>query len=228
MSGAADADLLLTALQFGDGQFPGGGFGFSWGLESLIADGKLTRPEFAGFLRGQLQHRWASCDRVMVAHAHAASTDLPRLLELDDLADAVLTIEPLRLGSGRAGAALLGTHLRLGTPGAGALKDAITRGEATGHLAVVQGMTLAGVGLDRAATLAVSAYGMAQSLCTAGIRLGLIGHLDAQRALSAIRPYLCRLMADPVPSLEEIGSFTPLADIAGMRHTDQTQRLFSN
>ena len=223
-----DSKLLLTALQYGDSQFPGGGFAFSWGLESLIADGKLVRAEFAGFLAGQLQHRWAPCDRVIIAHAHAASDDLASLLALDDLTDAVLTVEPLRRGSRRAGAALLGTHLRLGTPGARALKDAVDREETTGHLAVVQGVTLAGVGLDRMAALAVSAYGMAQSFCTAAIRLGLISHLDAQRAVSAVRPVLGRLMTDPVPALEDIYSFTPLADIAAMRHTDQTQRLFSN
>ena len=223
-----DASSLLTALQFGDGQFPGGGFAFSWGLESLIADGKLTRPEFARFLAGQLEHRWAPCDRVIIAHAHAALDSLPELVALDDLTDALLTVEPLRMGSSRAGAALLGTHLRLGTPGAKALKHAIDRGEAIGHLAVVQGMTFAGVGLDRVAALAVSAYGMAQSFCTSGIRLGLISHLDAQRALATVRPFLSQLLAEPVPPLACIHNFTSLADIAAMRHTDQAQRLFSN
>lgn len=228
MTGANDANLLLTALQFGDGQFPGGGFAFSWGLESLIADGRLTRTEFARFLAGQLQHRWAPCDRIIIAHAHAAFDDLPSLLALDDLTDALLTVEPLRTGSRRAGAALLGTHLRLGTPGSKALRNAIDRGEAIGHLALVQGATLAGVGLNRLAALAVSAYVMAQSFCTAAIRLGLISHLDAQGAVSGLRPRLAELMADPVPPLEDIYSFTPVAEIAAMRHTDQMQRLFSN
>jgi urease accessory protein len=228
MRAEVDPGLLLTALQYGDGQFPSGGFAFSWGLESLVADGKLTGTEFAGFLAGQLQHRWAPCDRVIIAHAHAAWNDLSGLLQLDDLTDALLTVEPLRTGSMRAGAALLGTHLRLGTPGTKPLKDAIDRGQAAGHLTVVQGLTLAGIGFDRVATLSVCAYGMAQSFCTAAIRLGLIGHLDAQRTLSAIRPFLGQLMADPMPSLDDIHSFTPVADIAAMRHIDRKQRLFSN
>jgi urease accessory protein len=223
-----NAGALLTALQFGDGQFPGGGFAFSWGLESLAADGKVSRMGFADFLAGQLRHRWGNCDRVILVHSHAASHNLARLLELDDLTDAWLTAAPLRTGSRRAGAALLGTHLRLGTPGAQILKDALDRGDACGHLPVVQGVTLAGVGLDARAAIAVSAYGVAQSLCTAAIRLGLISHLDAQRALSGIRPCLAQITADPVPAPEDIHSFTPVADIAAMRHTDQAQRLFSN
>jgi urease accessory protein len=223
-----DVTGLLTALQFGDGLFPGGGFAFSWGLESLIADGQLTRAGFAPFVDGQLRHRWASFDRVVTAHAHAAACDLARLLDLDDLADAFMTVEAIRVGSRRAGGALLATHLRLGTNGAAALSDAVKRGEGYGHLAVAQGALLAGAGLDRAATLAVSAYAMAQAFGTAAIRLGLIGHLDAQRALSGLRVCIAALVAEDVPATEEIHGFTPIADIAAMRHVDRTLRLFSN
>ncbi len=219
---------LLTALQFGDGQFPGGGFAFSWGLESLIADGALARAGFADFLDGQIRYRWSPFDRVIIAHAHAAAEMPGRLFDLDDLTDAFLTVEAVRIGSRRAGGALLGTHLRLGTPGAATLRDAIERHDAHGHLPVVQGAMLAGVGLDVVTTLAVSAYGTAQAFCTAAIRLGLIGHLDAQRALSALRPRVAALVAEPVQRLEDLHTVTPVADIAAMRHADQTQRLFSN
>ncbi len=219
---------LLTALQFGDGQFPGGGFAFSWGLESLIADRELVRADFADFLDGQLRYRWSACDRVIVAHAHAAAEMPTRLFDLDDLTDAFLTAEAVRIGSRRAGGALLGTHLRLGTTGAGTLKDAIERRDAYGHLPVVQGAMLAGVGLDTVTTLAVSAYGAAQAFCSAAIRLGLIGHLDAQRALSALRPGIAALVAEPGCSLDDLHAVTPVADIAAMRHADQPQRLFSN
>ncbi len=223
-----DAAVLLTALQFGDGQFPGGGFAFSLGLESLITDGLVTRAGFGDFLAGQMRHRWVSCDRIIIAHAHAAAGDLSQLLMLDDLADAWATVETLRTGARRAGLALLGTHLRLGTPGARPFKEAVDLGDAQGHLPVVQGLVLAGIGLDRPSALAVSAYGMAQSFCTAAIRLGLISHLDAQRSLADARSTLAKAVAAPMPPLDDIHSFTPLADIAAMRHLDQSQRLFSN
>jgi len=221
-------DILLTALQFGDGQFPGGGFAFSWGLEALVADGKLARADFASFVEGQLRYRWATFDRILVAHAHAAASDMTRLTELDDLADALMTIDSARLGSRRAGAALLGTHVRLATPGAAALKAGIEAGHVHGHLPIVQGVVFAGVGLDEAAALAVSAYTVAQALCAAGIRLGLIGHLDAQRALALARPLMARLAAQDRPDLDDISTFVPISDIAMLRHTDQAQRLFSN
>ncbi|WP_178133933.1 urease accessory protein UreF [Vineibacter terrae] len=226
MSSAPEA--LLTALQFGDGQFPGGGFAFSWGLESLVADGRLARAGFPAFVGGQLQHRWAGFDRILAAHAHAAASDLPRLHALDDLADALMTVDSARVGSRRAGRALLGTHVRLGTPGAAAFRGGVAAGQAHGHLPIVQGVVLAGVGLDRAAALAVSAYTMAQALCTAAIRLGLIGHLDAQRTLADLRPGMARLAAQDSPGLDAISTFVPVSDIAMLRHADQAQRLFSN
>jgi urease accessory protein len=221
---SAAAATLLTALQFGDGQFPSGGFAFSWGLESLIVDGKLARAEFADFLDGQLRHRWATFDRTLIAHAHAASGNSARLMELDDLTDAFLTVEASRAGSRRAGGALLGTHVRLGTPGAAALKGHV----AHGHLPIVQGVVLAGVGLDEASALLVAAYTMAQALCTAAIRLGLIGHLDAQQALARIRPAMASFATAARPDLDVLATFVPVTDIATMRHGGQAQRLFSN
>ncbi|HKU98409.1 MAG TPA: urease accessory UreF family protein [Vineibacter sp.] len=221
-------DVLLTALQFGDGQFPGGGFAFSWGLESLVADGKLSRADFPAFVQGQLHYRWASFDRILLAHAHAAASDLPRLCDLDDLADALMTVDSARVGSRRSGAALLGTHVRLDTPGAAAFKACVQTGQAYAHLPIVHGVVLAGTGLGEAAALAVSAYTMAQALCTAAIRLGLIGHLDAQRTLLRMRPSMARLAAQGRSGLDTISTFVPVSDIAMLRHADQAQRLFSN
>ena len=243
------AAMLLTALQYGDGQFPGGGFAFSWGLESMVAEGRLARAGFGAYLAGQLAHRWARCDRVLVAHAHAAAQDDTACAELDALAEALATVEAARTGSRRAGLALLGTHVRLGTPGAGALRAMVDRAEAQGHppglqghlpgmpghlpvaqghLPVVQGVVLAGTGLTLAATLAVSGYTAASALATAGIRLGLIGHLDAQRALQQVRPLLASLADAEVPALDDICTLVPESDLAMMRHADLTRRLFSN
>ncbi|MDB5820199.1 MAG: Urease accessory protein UreF [Rhizobacter sp.] len=222
------AARLLTSLQFGDGQFPGGGFAFSWGLESLAADGQVGRRDFAAFLEGQMRYRWAGFDRVLVAHAHAAFGALDKLQHLDDLAEAMTTAEVARTGSGRAGRALLGTHVRLGTEGAAELRARVDAGAMQGHLPVVQGAVLQAAGLDCAAALAVSAYTAASALATAGIRLGLIGHLDAQRSLIEVRPHLASLADAPPPPLDALQSFVPVADLAMMRHADLPQRLFSN
>lgn len=219
---------LLRALQFADGQFPAGGFAFSWGIESLIADGQLTRADWPDYLLGQMEHRWATQDRPLTAHAFQAAGDEAALIALDELTEALSIASAARDGSRRAGAALLSTHARLGTPGAAAYRALVLAEKTPGHLPVVLGLALAGAGLDLPTALAAAAHSTAQALGSAAVRLGLIGALDAQSALQAIQPRLAELTALPIPPLDEIGSFTPLTDIAMMRHPFQPQQLFSN
>lgn len=228
----AQAATLLAALQFADGQFPGGAFAFSWGVESLAAESRLLRRDWSSFLLGQMEGRWASFDRPLIAHAHAhahaAAGEGAALRVLDDLAEALTLPAAARAGSRRAGAALLGSHARLGTMGAAAYRAKIVAGAVPGHLPIVQGLVLAGVGLDQISALAVSAHATAQSLGSAAIRLGLISAQDSQAALQALRPHLAEVLAAPLPAPDEIGSFAPLADIAMMRHPLQPQQLFAN
>ena len=56
----------------------------------------------------------------------------------------------------------------------------------------------------------------------------LIGHVDAQKILTKLRPSLARWLAGPVPDLADIAAFTPQTDIAMMRHEAQTVRLFAS
>ena len=58
-----DVQSLLSALQHADSFFPSGGVAFSSGLETLHADREVASVEqLAGFVEGQLKHRWATCD----------------------------------------------------------------------------------------------------------------------------------------------------------------------
>ena len=75
---------LLTVLQHADTFFPSGGMAFSWGLETLHDDGLLlTAAAIESFLRGQLAHRWATCDRVALVRTHDLADDLDRVAACD-------------------------------------------------------------------------------------------------------------------------------------------------
>ena len=119
-------------------------------------------------------------------------------------------------------------HERLGTPGAAAFRLLVRDGRARGHLPVVQGLAWATTGLDEALSTAAAAHGFATSLVSAALRLSLISHVDAQRILTSLRPGIAALLAAPVPDLAAVGGFTPLVDIAMMRHETQAVRLFAN
>src|SRR5262245_39665437 len=166
----SDDATLLTALQYADSFFPSGGTAFSWGLEALCADRQVTSAdEVRRFLEGQLRHRWASCDRPFLVAAHRASADLDEVVALDRLLEAMTLPRELREGATRAGGALLGIHERLGTTGAHDYRVRVRAGEAPGHLPVVQGLLLAGVGLDERVAATVSAHALSVSVVSAAL-----------------------------------------------------------
>jgi urease accessory protein len=224
-----DEAALLATLQHADSFFPAGTTAFSWGIEALHADRYLrSAADLEAFVAAQFAHRWACCDRAFLIWAHRRHRDLAQVAAIDRQADAMALPREQREGSIRAGAALLGMHERLGTPGAGAYRLLVRDRRAPGHLAVMQGLAWAGVGLDEPSAAAAAAHGLAQGLVGAALRLGIIGHLDAQRILTKLRPSLARLLAGPVPDLADIAGFTPQTDIAMMRHEAQGVRLFAS
>ena len=117
---------LLGALQYADSFFPSGSIAFSWGLETLRADGEIvSKEQIAQFLEGQLLHRWASFDAPVLVAAMRAGGKVDCLADLDNLVEAMTLATELREGSRRAGASLLTVHAGLGTPGAAEYRRAI-------------------------------------------------------------------------------------------------------
>jgi urease accessory protein len=224
-----DADHLLLALQHGDSFFPSGAVSFSWGLETLAEEGKLTSAEaVTGFVAGQLEHRWAELDRAALVLAHRAGGDLEGVARVDRALEAQTLAAELRDGSRRTGIALLGVHEKLGTTGARDYRDRVRGEQAPGHGAAVQGLLWSAVGLSERAAVALSAHTLSVGLLGAALRLGLIGHLDAQRSLAELRLVIEPLIDAPPPALGKMRSFSPEAEIAAMRHETAGMRLFAN
>jgi len=225
----SDDATLLTALQHADSFFPSGGTAFSWGLEALCADRQVTSADdVRRFLEGQLGQRWATCDRLFLVAAHRASKDLDAIAALDRVLEAMTLPRELREGAARAGGALLGIHERLGTADAAAYRGRVRAGLAPGHLPVVQGLLLAGVGLDERTASTVSAHALSVSVVGAALRLSVITHVDAQRILAATRGLLADLLAEPVADVTQACVYAPATDVAAMRHESQAARLFAN
>jgi urease accessory protein len=224
-----ESHSLLGALQYGDSFFPSGSIAFSWGLETLRADGEIASAEqVAKFLEGQLVHRWASFDAPVLIAAIRADGNFERLEDLDHLVEAMTLAPELREGSRRAGASLLKVHSGLGTPGADEYRRSIAQRKARGHLPVVQGLLWNATGLSGEACRVVSAHTLCTGIVGAALRLGLIGHLDAQKILLQVRPVLVELLQLPAGDVEDLYTCTPHAEIAAMRHEVQDSRLFAN
>ena len=224
-----DGRTLLTMLQHADSFFPSGTVSFSWGIETLGADGKIINAgDVERFVAHQLSGRWATSDRPVLAAAHAAGRDLQEVLAADWLMEASSLAHEQRAGSRRMGAALLNIHARLETPGALDYQTRARAGVAPGHVAAVQGMLWHALGVDADDACRIAAHGLTVGLLGAALRLGIIGHIDSQAILGRLHPVIEDILSAPPVVLDELHTYAPVADIAMMRHETQESRLFYN
>ena len=226
MSDVADA---LAVLQFGDSFFPSGAVSFSWGLEGLSDNGAVTDADAVrAFVIGQLRARWAEFDRPVVVAAYGARMTLDDVATIDHQVEVQTPCAELRSGSRRMGEAMLSVFARLGIDDATAYRERVKQGVALGHLPVMQGYLWGRAGLSERDAVALSAHSFATGLLGAGIRLGCLGHIDAQQILIGAREEAASLAALPVPPLGELSSFAIEAEIAVMQHANNSLRVFAN
>jgi urease accessory protein len=218
---------LLMLLQHGDSFFPSGAFASSWGLETLQADGKVAAAaSLTQFIVGQLRWRWARLDRPALIRAYRAGNELEQISHIDQELEALALAREWRDGSRRAGRALLRVHAQLGTQNAATHLEWIKSERAYGHLPVVQGVVWRSIGLSEKSASALSGYGQCLTFVSVAIRLGIISHIEAQQILQQLRPVIVELLQLPLPTF--LSSFSPLTDIAIMRHETQKVRLFAS
>ena len=181
-------DLLVSILHHGDSSFPSGGFAFSSGLEEFFADQMIKNvAELESFIADLLINRWISFDAVALRRSHAAASDID-LAEIDRCVEIATLSAAQRAGSKRAGRAVLAVYAKLGSKAVSHYRDRAIADEELGHLPVAQGLAWREAGLPIEAALVMSAWTMVQGVATAAIRLGLIGHLQAQHLLFGMRP----------------------------------------
>jgi urease accessory protein len=60
------------------------------------------------------------------------------------------------------------------------------------------------------------------------MRLGIIGHVDAQHILGTARNAIVEVVRQAAAPVDAMSAFTPEAEIAAMRHETAETRLFAN
>ncbi len=212
---------LLTAFQVADSGFPSGAFAYSWGLEAASEAGQVTRRTFPDWLWLEMHGRWAQFDRVVIAGAFRAGD----LVAYDREVDRLFWAETLRARSAEAGQAFLAATARLGDAAACIYRAAVLEGRAEGHLPSAQGAVFRSMGLTLEIALAASAHAAAQAQVHAAVRLGLIGMLEGQRALTGLHDALSEAIRPPAPGTLP-ASFAPVSEIAMLRPGQRP--LFAN
>ena len=222
-----DTPQILRALQFADSFFPSGALSFSTGMETLTEMG-LMRDEQSvrGFVFSQMKHRWASFDLPVVMQAARVAPDLKSLCELDRLVEAQSLVFGMREGSKRNGGALLAVHGKMNSDIAQHYQDRVLNGDAYGHIAVVQGLIWSSMSIDENTIAVMSGHVLAVGLVSAAIRLGILGHINAQIILSKAHNIILDVLNKPLTDIDHIQTFVPMADIAVMKHETADSRLF--
>lgn len=215
---------LLGVLAVGDSAFPSGGFAFSAGLEAAHRAGHVEDEEgLRRFVVSVVTDRWATSDRVFLRR-YAGDPSTATALAVDADVETCTGVALLRRASRRAGRSALGTFAALGHPDAVALHREVGAGRTPGHLVVVQAVGLRAAGLAPADVEVVSGWNLVSQVAAAGLRLGLCGHLGAQRVITAGNDVLARVLTGPPPA--EPSTATPLLDVLAARHVGDG-RLFA-
>lgn len=222
---------LLALLQYGDGLFPAGGFAHSFGLETLAQEGRVRdRDGLEAFVAAQLEGSAGPADGVAAAVAAqlAEQADVGGIAALDARLDAMKTVPEFRAASRQMGrqTARVAAALAHDVFVAGVWRG-IEDGLTPGHHAPVFGAALGRRGVEPEAAAAAFLYSTAALLVGAGLRLLSVGQVQAQTVLAAVLPRVASLAAVAATTdVEEMWSFTPALELAGLRHAGLEMRLF--
>lgn len=224
-------DSFLTVLQLADGLFPAGGFAHSLGLETYAQAGIIRdRAGLDAFLVAQLEGSSGPADAVAVGLCTraAAAGDMATCVQTDERLDAMKWVPELRAASRQIGRQTARVAEALGPdPFLRDLWRAIDDERMPGHHAVVFGSVAGRSGADPETAAAAYLYSTSSLLVSAALRLIPLGQVEGQAALASLRPRIARLAAAAGrSSLEDIWSFSPGLELAGIRHARLEMRLF--
>jgi urease accessory protein len=212
-------------LQLVDGSFPSGGFAHSHGLEATLHLRGVDRIET--FLDEALWQT-ARTSLPFVRSACEARGSSGMLHHLDTLFDASCTSHVANRASRAQGRAFASTCARVfDNPHIQSIGEHGRRGPA--HHAPVLGAVFGALGLEPNDAQAAYLHGTARGILSAGVRLGLLGPLEAQQVLAEKSGDLTHMLAvciniDP----RDAAQASPLVELFGALHERLDGRLFQS
>jgi urease accessory protein len=229
MSFTADEGAALYRLMtWLSPAFPVGAFSYSSGIEWAVEAGDITDASgLREWLSTMLSDGAGFCDGVLLAHVHraASSGDDVALREVAELASALVPSRERQLETTTQGKAFI--EIARSAWSHDGLDRLLSVCGSPIVYPVAVGLVSAAHGIALAPTMHGFFHAVTSNWISAGARLVPLGQTDSQRVLAALEPVVVetgrRAMA---AGLDDLGSATFRADIAGIRHETQYTRLF--
>jgi urease accessory protein len=224
----SEAAALYRLLTWLSPSFPVGAFSYSSGLEWAVEAGDIgDAASLRDWLTSMLAQGSGFCDGVFLAHAHraASSRDDALLREIAELAAAFAPSRERHLETSAQGRAFI--DIARAAWDCDGLERMVSCCGGAIVYPVAVGVVSAAHAIALASAMQAFLHGVASNWISAGARLIPLGQTDSQRVLAMLEPVVVSTAKRALQaSLDDLGSATFRADLAGMRHETQYTRLF--
>jgi urease accessory protein len=223
-----EAAALYRLMTWLSPSFPVGAFSYSSGIEWAVEAGDIAdAASLRDWLAAMLADGAGFCDGVILAHAHRAalSCDETGLREIAELAATFVPSRERQLETSAQGRAFI--EIARAAWYCDGLEAMIAAGGGTIVYPVAVGLVAAAHAIPLPQTMHALLHALVSNWISAGARLIPLGQTDSQRLLASLEPVVVATGARALDaSLDDLGSATFRADLAGMRHETQYTRLF--
>jgi urease accessory protein len=219
---------MLKLLHLCDSLFPIGSFGYSDGLEAAVEAG-FSRTDLSHWIDISLNETIGRLEAPIVSRAWSLfrHEDWTALALLDEESTALRPAAAIRKANRAMGQRLLTTWQALYPDPRAARALGLTKAGRVGPALPIAfaGAALCG-GADRRATVEAFAYTRLASTVSAAMRLMAIGQTDAHGLLARALDRAPAIVDAAIARDADPETFTPLVDVATMRHQYLHSRLF--
>ncbi len=208
--------------------YPVGAFAYSSGIEWAVEAGDVTDNEMLrAWLESMLRLGTGFNDGILFAQMHRAVSagDEAKAVEIAELAAAFVPSRERYEETTKLGRAFVDVTQAAWPCGALTRLQEIWPGAIAYPVAVAT--ACAGHGVPLVPALHAFLTAVVANWISAGVRLIPLGHTDSQRLLRLLEPAIAATAQRALAaSLDDLGSSTFRADLAGIRHETQYTRLF--
>ena len=223
-----EAAALYRLMTWLSPAFPVGAFSYSSGIEWAVEAGDIgDAASLRDWLASMLADGPGFCDGVFLAHAHraASSRDDVALLDIAELASAFVPSRERQLETSAQGRAFI--DIARAAWNCDGLDQIVSCCDGAMVYPIAVGLVSAAHAIPLAPTMHAFFHALTSNWISAGARLVPLGQTDSQRVLALLEPTVVSTAKRALKaSLDDLGSATFRADLAGMRHETQYTRLF--